>query len=218
MVSCKFWGLGSDGTVGANKNTVEIINSHTPKFAQAYFEYDAKKSYGVTKSHLRFGDSPIRSSYYVKSADFVACHNPTYVEKYDIAGGQAGRDTADQLPVGMEELEEHLPAAQAKRIIAERGIKLYTIDATKIAGELGLGGHFNMVLQSAFFHLMPVIPVEDAVNYMKEAAAKTYFAKGEEVVNRNLAAIDAGGDGLRNRCSGQLENGSGCSGSKAQCT
>ena len=196
VVSCKFWGLGSDGTVGANKNTVEIINSHTPKFAQAYFEYDAKKSYGVTKSHLRFGDRPIRSSYYVKSADFVACHNPTYIEKYEIAQEvKEGGTLLINCPWTGEELEAHLPAA-AKRVIAERGIRLFTIDAAGIAGKLGLGGHFNMVLQSAFFHLMPVIPVEDAVRYMKEAATKTYFAKGEDVVNKNLAAIDAGCDGL----------------------
>ena len=195
-VSCKFWGLGGDGTVGANKNTVEIINSHTPKFAQAYFEYDAKKSFGVTKSHLRFGDAPIRSSYYVKQADFVACHNPTYIEKYDIAeevkpGGtlllNCGWDAAA--------LERHLPA-HAKREIARKGLNFYTIDAVRIAGELGLGNHFNMVLQSAFFHLMPIIPEAEAVGYMKAAATKTYFAKGEDVVNKNLAAIDAGSKGL----------------------
>ena len=196
VVCCKFWGLGSDGTVGANKNTVEIINSHTEKYAQAYFEYDAKKSFGVTKSHLRFGDKPIRSSYYVKSADFIACHNPTYIEKYDIASEvKPGGTLLLNCPWNAEELDAHLPAA-AKRVIAEREISLWTIDATKIARELGLGGHFNMVLQSAFFHLMPVIPVEDAVKYMKEAAAKTYFAKGGEVVNRNLAAVDAGSEGL----------------------
>ena len=197
VVSCKFWGLGSDGTVGANKNTVEIINSHTEKFAQAYFEYDAKKSYGVTKSHLRFGDKPIRSTYYVKSADFIACHNPTYIEKYDIASEvKPGGTLLLNCPWDEKELEQHL-SADAKRTIAVRGISLWTIDATKIARELGLGGHFNMVLQSAFFHLMPVIPVEDAVKYMKDAAAKTYFAKGEEVVKRNLAAVDAGSEGLR---------------------
>ncbi|MBQ1492685.1 MAG: pyruvate:ferredoxin (flavodoxin) oxidoreductase, partial [Blautia sp.] len=196
MVSCKFWGLGSDGTVGANKNTVEIINEHTPKFAQAYFEYDAKKSFGVTKSHLRFGDKPIRSSYYVKSADFVAVHNPTYVEKYDITGEvKEGGTLLINCPWRGEELEAHLPA-KMKRDIAEKHIRLFVMDAVKIAGELGLGNHFNMVLQSAFFHLMPVIPVEDAVGYMKEAAKKTYFAKGEDVVNKNLAAIDAGGEGL----------------------
>ena len=197
VVSCKFWGLGSDGTVGANKNTVEIINSHTAKFAQAYFEYDAKKSYGITKSHLRFGDSPIRSSYYVKRADFVACHNPTYIERYDIAEEvKDGGILLLNCPWEGAELEKHLPA-HTKREIASRHIRFYTIDAVKIAGELGLGNHFNMVLQSAFFHLMPVIPVDEAVGYMKDAAAKTYFAKGEEVVAKNLAAIDAGKDGLK---------------------
>ena len=196
VVSCKFWGLGGDGTVGANKNTVEIINSHTPKFAQAYFEYDAKKSFGVTKSHLRFGDAPIRASYYVKSADFVACHNPTYIESYDIAGEVVpGGTLLLNCPWTGEELEKRLPAA-AKRDIAGKGLKFYVIDAVKIAERLGLGSHFNMVLQSAFFHLMPVIPVEDAVAYMKDAARKTYFAKGEDVVNKNLAAIDAGVEGL----------------------
>ena len=195
-VSCKFWGLGGDGTVGANKNTVEIINSHTPKFAQAYFEYDAKKSFGVTKSHLRFGDAPIRASYYVKSADFVACHNPTYIEKYDIAEEvKPGGTLLLNCPWNEKALEKHLPA-HARRAIARRGVKLYTIDAVKIADRLGLGTHFNMVLQSAFFHLMPVIPVEEAISYMKDAARKTYFAKGEDVVNKNLAAIDAGAEGL----------------------
>ena len=192
LVACKFWGLGGDGTVGANKNTVEIINSHTEKFAQAYFEYDAKKSFGITKSHLRFGDKPIRSSYYVKSADFIACHNPTYIEKYDIASEvKPGGSLLINCPWDAEELAQHLPA-KAKREIAAKGIRLYTIDAIKIARELGLGGHFNMVLQSAFFNIMPVIPVEDSVSFMKAAAEKTYFAKGEDVVRKNLAAIDAG--------------------------
>ena len=196
VVSCKFWGLGSDGTVGANKNTVEIINSHTPMFAQAYFEYDAKKSYGVTKSHLRFGDQPIRSSYYVKLADFVAVHNQTYIDKYDIASEvKSGGTLLLNCSWSPDEVGNHLPAA-VKREIARRGIHLYIIDAAKIAGELGLGSHFNMVLQSAFFHLVPIIPVEEAVGYMKAAATKTYFAKGEEVVSRNLAAIDAGSEGL----------------------
>ena len=196
VVSCKFWGLGSDGTVGANKNTVEIINSHTPKFAQAYFEYDAKKSYGVTKSHLRFGDRPIRSSYYVKNADFVACHNPTYVEKFDIVSEiKPGGTFLLNCSWTEEELEKHLPA-RVRRCLFANKIRFYTIDAVAIAGKLGLGNHFNMVLQSAFFHLMPIIPVEEAVGYMKEAATKTYFAKGEEVVARNLAAIDAGSEGL----------------------
>ncbi len=193
MVSCKFWGLGGDGTVGANKNTVEILNSHTAKFGQAYFEYDAKKSFGVTKSHLRFGDTPIRASYNVRSADLVACHNPTYIEKYDIAEEvKPGGILLLNCPWSAEELEKHLPA-HCKREIARKRLRFYTIDAVKIAGELGLGSHTNTVLQAAFFHLMPVIPTEEAVGYMKAAASKTYFAKGEEVVNRNLAAIDAGG-------------------------
>ncbi len=196
-VSGKFWGLGSDGTVGANKNTVDIINSHTDLFAQAYFEYDAKKSYGVTKSHLRFSDRPIRSSYYVKNADFVACHNPTYIEQFDIVSEiKPGGTFLLNCPWEGEDLAAHLPA-RARRELAEKKIRFYTIDAVKIARELGLGGHFNMVLQSAFFHLMPVIPTEEAIGYMKAAARKTYFAKGEEVVARNLAAVDAGGKGLR---------------------
>ena len=196
VVSCKFWGLGGDGTVGANKNTVEIINSHTPMFAQAYFEYDAKKSFGVTKSHLRFSDHPIRASYYVKHADFVACHTPSYIENYDIAEEvKPGGTLLLNCPWDAAALEKHVPAA-AKRAIADKGIRFYTIDAVKIAERLGLGSHTNTVLQSAFFRLMPVIPVEEAVGYMKTAAQKTYFAKGEDVVNKNLAAIDAGGEGL----------------------
>ena len=192
MVSLKFWGLGGDGTVGANKNTVDIISSHTEKFGQAYFEYDAKKSFGITKSHLRFADHPIRASYYVKSADFIACHNPTYVDKYDIVSEvKPGGTFLINCPWNAEELEAHLPA-KAKREICGKKISLYTIDATKIAADLGLGSHSNTVLQAAFFALMPVIPAEEAVGYMKAAAKKTYFAKGEDVVNRNLEAIDAG--------------------------
>ena len=193
VVSCKFWGLGGDGTVGANKNTVEIINSHTAMFAQAYFEYDAKKSFGVTKSHLRFSDHPIRASYYVKHADFVACHNPTYIEHYDIAEEvKPGGTLLLNCPWDAAALEKHLPA-HAKRTIANNGIRFYTIDAVKIAEDLGLGNHFNMVLQSAFFYLMSIIPVVEAIEYIKAAVRKTYFAKGEDVVNRNLAAADAGG-------------------------
>ncbi|MBQ7990910.1 MAG: pyruvate:ferredoxin (flavodoxin) oxidoreductase [Oscillospiraceae bacterium] len=196
VVSCKFWGLGGDGTVGANHDTVNIINTHTSKFAQAYFEYDAKKSFGVTKSHLRFGDLPIRSSYFVKQADFLACHTPTYIESYDIAEEvKPGGTLLLNCSWDMDGLEKHLPAKE-KRYIAANGIKLYTIDAIRIAGELGLGRHTNMVLQSAFFNLMPVIPVEQAVGYMKDACRKRFFAKGEDVVNKNLAAIDAGAEGL----------------------
>ncbi|MBP5584758.1 MAG: pyruvate:ferredoxin (flavodoxin) oxidoreductase [Lentisphaeria bacterium] len=192
IVCCKFWGLGSDGTVGANKNTVNIINAHTPKYAQAYFEYDAKKSFGVTKSHLRFGDKPIRSSYYVKAADFIGCHNATYISKYDVAGELKPNGTLLlNCPWTPAELDEKLPA-HVKRTLAERHAKLYLIDAVAIAERLGLGSHINMVLQAAFFRLANVIPVDDAVAFMKAAAKKTYFAKGDDVVNRNLAAIDEG--------------------------
>ncbi len=196
VTSCKFWGLGGDGTVGANHDTVSIINTHTKKFAQAYFEYDAKKSFGVTKSHLRFGDVPIRSSYFVKQADFLACHNPTYIKMYDIAEEvKPGGTLLIACPWTQENIEEHIPAKE-RRVIAKNNIKLYVIDAIKIAEGLGLGRHTNMVLQSAFFNLMPVIPVEEAIGYMKDACTKRFFAKGEEVVNKNLAAIDAGKDGL----------------------
>ena len=192
VISCKFWGLGGDGTVGANKNTVQIINDYTNKYAQAYFEYDAKKSYGVTKSHLRFGRRPIRSAYYVKSADFIACHNQTYMEQYDIVN-EIRENGTFLLNCSWDdnELETKLPA-EARRIIAEKNIDFYTIDATAIAQRLGLGSHINMVLQSAFFALAKVIPVAEALEYMKDAARKTYGKKGESVVAKNLAAIDEG--------------------------
>ena len=192
QVCCKFWGLGSDGTVGANKSTVEIINAHTPKFAQAYFEYDAKKSFGVTKSHLRFGDAPIRSSYYVKSADFIGCHNETYIRQYDVAGElKNGGTLLLNTSLDAAGLEQLIPAA-AKRVLAEKSVNLYTIDAVSIAAKLGLGNHYNLVLQSAFFHLVNIIPGDEADSYMKDLAKRTYFAKGDEVVARNWAAIDAG--------------------------
>ena len=195
-IRCKFWGLGGDGTVGANHNTVRIINDNTDKYAQAYFEYDAKKSFGVTKSHLRFSDKPITNSQYVKQADFVACHNPSYISQYDIVdelveGGtfllNCGWDT--------EELKEHVPA-NVLRQIADKKIKFYTIDANKIAQELGLGSHTNTVLQAAFFALMEVIPTQEALDYIKAATRKTYFTKGDEVINKNLSAIDAGAEGI----------------------
>ena len=192
QVCCKFWGLGSDGTVGANKSTVEIINAHTPKFAQAYFEYDAKKSFGVTKSHLRFGDKPIRSSYYVKSADFIGCHNETYIRQYDVAGElKNGGTLLLNTSLDFAGLEKLIPAS-AKRVLAEKQINFYTIDAVSIAAGLGLGNHYNLVLQSAFFHLVNIIPGDEADSYMKDLAKRTYFAKGDEVVARNWAAIDAG--------------------------
>jgi len=194
VVSCKFWGLGGDGTVGANHNTIRIINETTEKYGQAYFEYDSKKSFGVTKSHLRFSDRPIESSYYVKRADFVACHNPTFINQYDVA--QELKDGGTLLlncQWKPEELDGRL-SARVKRTLARKHAKLYIIDATAIAERLGLGSHTNTVLQSAFFSLMEIIPRGQALGEMKNAARKAYFAKGEEVVARNVAAIDAGAD------------------------
>ncbi len=192
VIRCKFWGLGGDGTVGANHNTVRIINDNTDKFAQAYFEYDAKKSFGVTKSHLRFSDEPITSSYYVKSADFVACHNQSYISQYDIVDEivEGGTFLLNCSWEGAE-LEAHIPA-KVRRQIAEKNINFYVIDANKIAQELGLGSHTNTVLQASFFALMQVIPTEEALEMIKAATRKTYFAKGDDVVARNVAAIDAG--------------------------
>ncbi len=192
VIRCKFWGLGGDGTVGANHNTVRIINDNTDKFAQAYFEYDAKKSFGVTKSHLRFSDEPITSSYYVKSADFVACHNQSYITQYDIVDEivEGGTFLLNCSWAG-EELTAHIPA-KVRRQIAEKNINFYVIDANKIALELGLGSHTNTVLQASFFALMEVIPTEEALEMIKAATKKTYFAKGDDVVARNVAAIDAG--------------------------
>ncbi|MEG2204654.1 MAG: 2-oxoacid:acceptor oxidoreductase family protein, partial [Oscillospiraceae bacterium] len=195
-ISCKFWGLGSDGTVGANKNSIKIIGDHTDLSVQAYFEYDTKKSGGVTRSHLRFGHTPIRSAYLVSSADFVACHNPSYINKYDIA--QEVREGGTLLlncGWSPAELEDHLPAA-AKRAIAQRHLHFYTIDATAIAAELGLGNRTNTVLQAAFFKLSGVLPLEDAVDAMKTAIRDTYAAKGETVLAMNFAAVDRGVDGL----------------------
>ena len=196
IISCKFWGLGSDGTVGANKNSIKIIGDNTDQYAQAYFEYDSKKSGGVTKSHLRFGHEPIHSAYYVTMADFVACHKESYIKTYDIVseikpGGTFLLNTSWK----GAELEEHLPN-KVKRIIAERGIKFFTIDATEIATELGLGNRTNTVLQSAFFKLSGVLPIEQAVGYMKEAIVKSYSKKGQKIVDMNCAAVDRGVDAV----------------------
>jgi len=191
-ISCKFWGLGSDGTVGANKNSIKIIGDNTDQYVQAYFEYDTKKSGGVTKSHLRFGKKPIRSTYLVSKAEFVACHNQSYINKYDIVSEvkKGGTFLLNCSWTG-KELEEHLPAA-VKRTIAENEINFYTIDATKIAADLGLGNRTNTVLQAAFFKLSGVLPIDDAVKYMKEAIHDTYGHKGEKVLAMNYAAVDAG--------------------------
>ena len=191
-ISCKFWGLGSDGTVGANKNSIKIIGDHTDQYAQAYFEYDSKKSGGVTKSHLRFGHEPIHSTYYVTMADFVACHKTSYIKDFDIVSEIKPHGTflLNTSWTGAE-LEEHLPN-RVKRQIAEREINFYTIDATAIAMELGLGNRTNTVLQAAFFNLSGIIPIEDAVKYMKAAIVKSYSKKGQKIVDMNSAAVDKG--------------------------
>ncbi len=195
--ACKFWGLGSDGTVGANKNTVEIINDHTEKYAQAYFEYDAKKSFGVTKSHLRISSEPITSSYYVKRADFVACHHQSYIGKYDMAEElKDGGIFLLNCTWSEDELNTKLPAPM-RRTLASKHAQLYIINATEIAARLGLGSHTNTVLQAAFFHISSMMDAQTAIGYLKDVIRKTFFAKGDAVVNRNLAAIDAGIEGVR---------------------
>lgn len=190
--SCKFWGLGADGTVGANKNSIKIIGDHTDMYAQGYFAYDSKKSGGLTVSHLRFGHKPIKSTYYISKADFVACHNPSYVDKYEMVEDlKEGGSFLLNCPWSDEELEERLPG-KMKRIIAEKNINFYTIDGIDIGKEIGLGGRINTVLQAAFFKIAGIIPEEDAKKYMKDAATKSYSKKGEKVVAMNHAAIDKG--------------------------
>lgn len=191
-VSAKFWGLGSDGTVGANKNSIKIIGNHTDKHIQAYFEYDSKKSGGVTISHLRFGDEEIRSTYLVNKADFVACHNQTYITKYDMVQDlKKGGTFLLNCTWDVADLEEYLPAS-VKQYIAENDIQFYIINGTRIGKEIGLKGKINTVLQAAFFALSDVIPVADAVAYMKEAAKKSYGKKGDQIVQMNYDAIDSG--------------------------
>ncbi len=195
-ISCKFWGLGSDGTVGANKNSIKIIGDHTGLYAQAYFEYDTKKSGGITKSHLRFGKNPILSSYLVTRADFIACHNQSYLDKYDIVNElKEGGTFLLNCSWPLEELEQHLPG-KVKRQLAEKHAKFYVIDASTIAQEIGLGGRTNTVLQAAFFSLANIIPTEEAVQYMKDAIHKSYFAKGEKVLQMNYEAVDRGIGGV----------------------
>ncbi|WP_322290411.1 pyruvate:ferredoxin (flavodoxin) oxidoreductase [Paratractidigestivibacter sp.] len=197
-IECKFWGLGGDGTVGANKNSIKIIGDHTDKYVQAYFQYDSKKTGGVTISHLRFGDSPIRSPYYVTKADFVACHNPSYI----IKGFKMVRDVK---PGGTflvncqwsdEEFASHMPAV-AKRYIAKNNVTVYLIDAIDLAEKVGMGKRTNTVLQSAFFALAKVLPAEEALQYMKDAATKSYLKKGQAIVDANHKAIDAGATAFR---------------------
>ena len=189
---CKFWGLGGDGTVGANKDSIKIIGDHTDKYVQAYFQYDSKKTGGITISHLRFGDQPIKSPYYINKADFVACHNPSYVIKgykmvNDVKPGGVFLINCQWTP---EELDEHMPA-EAKRYIARNNIQLYTVNAIDLAAQIGLGKRTNTVLQSAFFALSKVLPVDEAIGYMKEKAQK-FMKKGKEIVEMNERAIDAG--------------------------
>ena len=191
-ISCKFWGLGSDGTVGANKNSIKIIGDTTDMYCQAYFEYDTKKSFGITKSHLRFGKKPISSTYYVSNADFIACHNQTYLTKYDIIHELKPHGSFLLNCEWQEsELEQHVPG-EILKYIADNDIHFYIIDANRQSQAIGLGNRSNMVLQAAFFKLANIIPVEDAVAHMKAAVKKTYGLKGEKIVNMNLQAVDAG--------------------------
>ena len=191
-INCKFWGLGADGTVGANKNSIKIIGDNTDMYAQAYFDYDSKKSGGVTMSHLRFGKKPIKSTYLIHKANFVACHNPSYVNKYNMVQELVDGGTfLLNCSWDMEGLEKHLPG-QIKAYIADHNIKFYTIDGIKIGKEIGLGGRINTVLQSAFFKLAAIIPEEEAIDLMKKAAKATYGRKGDKIVQMNYDAIDAG--------------------------
>ena len=191
-INCKFWGLGADGTVGANKNSIKIIGDNTDMYAQAYFDYDSKKSGGVTMSHLRFGKKPIKSTYLIKKANFVACHNPSYINKYNMVQELVDGGTfLLNCPWDMEGLEKHLPG-QVKAFIANHNIKFYVIDGIKIGKEIGLGGRINTILQSAFFKLAAIIPEEEAIDLMKKAAKATYGRKGDKIVQMNYDAIDAG--------------------------
>lgn len=195
-VACKFWGLGGDGTVGANKNSIKIIGDHTNKYAQAYFAYDSKKTGGITVSHLRFGDAPIRSTYFVTKADFVACHNPSYITKYDMVQDvKKGGTFLLNCQWSPAEIAEYLPN-KVKAYIAKNNVNFYVVNAIDLAREIGMGKRTNTILQSAFFKLSGIIPQEEAVKYMKDAALKSYGKKGEEIVNMNYKAIDAGCDAV----------------------
>lgn len=193
--SCKFWGLGADGTVGANKNSIKIIGDHTDMYAQGYFDYDSKKSGGLTISHLRFGHSPIKSTYYISKADFVACHNPAYLDKYDMVQDiKTGGSFLLNCPWDASELEDKLPG-KVKKYIADNNINFYIIDGFKYGKEIGLGTRINTILQSAFFSIAKIIPGEDAMKFMKDAATKSYGRKGEAIVKMNHDAIDIGAKG-----------------------
>ena len=195
-INCKFWGLGSDGTVGANKQAIKIIGDNTKKYVQAYFAYDSKKSGGITMSHLRFGDSPIRSTYLIDNADYIACHNQSYVNQYDLLKGLKKGGTFVLNTIWNEsELETHLPA-KMKNYLAKNEIKFYTVNATKIAQEIGLGNRINMIMQSAFFKLANIIPEDEATQYLKDSISKAYGKKGEKVVNMNYEAVEQGKNAL----------------------
>ncbi len=197
LVQCKFWGLGGDGTVGANKSAIKIIGDNTDMYAQGYFAYDSKKSGGVTISHLRFGKTPIQSTYLINTADYVACHNPAYVDKYNLLEGIKENGTfVLNCPWTLKEMEDHLPNS-LKKIIAEKNLKFYTIDAVQIAEEVGLGGRINMVMQTVFFKLANVLSVDDAIKYLKEAIEKTYGKKGKDIVEMNWKAVDAALDNIK---------------------
>ncbi|MFI3209831.1 MAG: pyruvate:ferredoxin (flavodoxin) oxidoreductase [Peptostreptococcaceae bacterium] len=191
-IRCKFWGLGSDGTVGANKQAIKIIGDNTDKYAQAYFAYDSKKSGGITMSHLRFGDKPIKSTYLIDEADYIACHNQSYVNQYDLLKGlKKGGIFVLNTIWNQEDIETNLPA-KMKKFIAENEIKFYTVNATKIGQSIGLGNRINMIMQSAFFKLAEIIPQEEATKYLKDSIAKAYGKKGEKVVNMNYEAVEHG--------------------------
>ncbi|KKY00996.1 pyruvate-flavodoxin oxidoreductase [Paraclostridium benzoelyticum] len=195
-VRCKFWGLGSDGTVGANKQAIKIIGDNTEKYAQAYFAYDSKKSGGITMSHLRFGDAPIRSTYLIDEADYIACHNQSYVYQYDLLKGlKKGGIFVLNTIWNEDELNEHLPAAM-KNYMAKNDIQFYTVNGTKLGQEIGLGNRINMIMQSAFFKLAQIIPEADAIEYLKDSIKKAYGKKGEKIVNMNYKAVDAGMNAL----------------------
>jgi pyruvate-ferredoxin/flavodoxin oxidoreductase len=196
LVQCKFWGLGGDGTVGANKDAIKIIGDNTDMFVQGYFAYDAKKSAGVTVSHLRFGKVPIKSTYLIKDADYIACHNPSYVDKYDLLEGiKEGGTFVLNTSWTLKEMENCL-SNSLKKTIAEKKLKFYTIDAVKIAEKVGLGGRINMIMQTAFFKLSKVLPVDEAISYLKDAIKKTYGKKGKDIVEMNWKAVDAALDNI----------------------
>lgn len=196
LVSCKFWGFGSDGTVGANKSAIKIIGDHTDLYAQGYFAYDSKKSGGVTISHLRFGPDPIRRPYLISKADYIACHRPSYIYKYDLLRGlKPGGIFLLNSTWRKEDLDRVLPVGM-KRKLAALHAKFYIIDAFEIAREIGLGGRINMIMQSAFFHLTHIIPDEDSIRYLKESNEHSYGKKGQDVVDMNNRAVDAGMQGI----------------------